>query len=344
MQIRFRYYARRYARVLNTAAVAAVTGLALAGCQQDQPTGPVADANGGDDMIDFSVTPEAVAAAKASVMVGTHKLPTIALRQQATSKMSASVALIDNSPLDLTNYGGPVVKGATSYAVYVNCFVVEAPVACWGSGGLSATTFLTDLNKSPYIRLLNEYIGTDAMLKFPAQQMRTKADFAIPQKATLQEIQQIVAAAVLKTGAYGYKAIYHVFLPQGTSVCIVAGNCYSPNDPASWTFCAFHGSVNLSATQHVLFTVQPYQDVDGCRLPGQTPNGRIDATVSTLSHELFETITDPDFDGWVNALFGYEMSDMCSAFGSNQLMNGHQYFVQSEYSNTKHMCTGQAPA
>jgi hypothetical protein len=324
--------------------LAAVAGIGLAACQQDQPTSPSAPQVGNDDMIEFSITPEAIAAAKSAVLVGTHKLPTVPLRQESISKISASVSAIDNSPFDLTYYGGPIVKAATSYAVYVNCSMPDAPIVCWGSNNLSPTNFLSQLNRSPFIRLLNEYIGTDAMLKFPAAQMRTLATFANPQKATLQEIQQIVAAAVLRTGATGYSAIYHVFLPQGTGVCIVPGNCYSPSDPASWTFCAFHGSVNLSPTQHVLFTVQPYQDIDGCRLKGQTPNGTLDATASTLSHELFETITNPDFDGWSNALFGYEMSDMCAVFGSNQVLDKRNYFIQSEWSNKKHMCTSEAPA
>jgi hypothetical protein len=333
----------RIRSALSTAALLVLSGFGLTACQQDQPTSPTVGGESGDEIIDFTLTPEGAAAAQQAVVLGTHRLPTIPLRQEALSRISASVSRIDNSPFDLTRFGGPVVKAATSYNVYVNCSVVNAPVVCWGSGTLSPTTFLRDLNRSEFIRLVNEYIGQDAQLKFPVEQMRTTAHFAVPNKATLEEIQHIVADAVLRTGVSGYKAIYHVFLPKGTGVCIVPGNCYSPDDPASWAFCAFHGSVNFSATQHVLFTVQPYQGVPGCQLPGQSPHGLIDATASTLSHELFETITDPDFDGWSNALYGYEMSDMCASFGSNQLMNVNSYFVQSEYSNKKHLCTSQAP-
>jgi hypothetical protein len=68
----------------------------------------------------------------------------------------------------------------------------------------------------------------------------------------------------------------------------------------------------------------------------------MDATASTLAHELFETITDPDLDGWSNALFGYEISDMCFAFGSNKLLNGRPYYLQAEYSNLLHLCTTKA--
>ena len=345
MRIRLREYSQLCGRALNTAALAALTGLMLTACQQDQPTSPgIADA-GDEEIIDFELTANGAASAKTAAMVGTHKLPTVLLREQAISKINASISAVDNSPFDLTNYGGPVVKAARNYVVYVNCVSPETPATCWGSGTLAPANFLRDLNASDFIRLVNEYTKADAKLNFPVTSMRTTATFAGGNRATLQEIQHIVSDAVTSAGgASGYTAIYHVFLPKGTEVCIVAGNCYSPSDPASWTFCAFHGSVNFSPSQHVLFTVEPYQGVAGCQLPDQTPHGLIDATASTLSHELFETITNPDFDGWSNSLFGFEISDMCTTFGVNMKLNLRDYFLQSEYSNTKHMCTSQAPA
>ncbi|MFL5492227.1 MAG: hypothetical protein ACJ8AV_12455, partial [Gemmatimonadales bacterium] len=312
----------RVYQYLNAAALVAVTGLTLTACQQDQPSSP-SDGSGtdGEEIIDFQLTPAGAAAAQASVMVGTHSLPTIPLREQTLSRINASVGRVDNSPFDLTYNGGPVVKAATHYVVYVNCAPPETPGTCWGNGTLAPANFLRDLNGSEYLRLANEYIGADAKLKFPVTSMRTRATFANGNRATLQEIQAIVADAVTQLGgASGYTSIYHVFLRQGTEVCIVAGNCYSPSDPASWAFCAFHGSVNFAADKHVLFTVQPYQGVTGCQWPGQTPQGLIDATGSTLAHEVLETITNPDFDAWANALFGFEISDMCSTFGSNLLL------------------------
>jgi hypothetical protein len=316
--------------------------LSLTGCES-QPSAPVPGDPSSEAIIDFELTPEGAQAAQSASMVGMHKLPTVALRQIADDRFSASAAAVDNSPFDLTYFGGPLVKGATNYAIYVNCATPLNPENCWGTGSVGPGTFLQDLNNSDYIRLANEYIQVDAKGKFPVRQLRTGKTFATPNRATLQEIYQILADAVTKTGASGYGAIYHVFLRQGTNICIDATTCYSPNNPATWAFCAFHGSVNFSGGRHVLFTVEPYQGVDGCRLPEQTPNGLIDATASTLAHEFFETITDPDLDGWSNALFGYEISDLCLAFGSNRLMNGRRYFLQAEYSNNLHLCTSRPP-
>jgi hypothetical protein len=137
--------------------------------------------------------------------------------------------------------------------------------------------------------------------------------------------------------------VYHVFLPQGTDMCIDGTTCYSPDDFTRFVFCAFHGSVDFSPTLHVLFSVEPYQAVVGCQIPGQTPNGVIDATASTLSHELIETITDPDLNAWFNGLTGNEIADLCSTFGSNQRLNRHDYFIQAEYSNAVRACTMPTP-
>jgi hypothetical protein len=41
-------------------------------------------------------------------------------------------------------------------------------------------------------------------------------------------------------------------------------------------------------------------------------------------------------------LFTHSAGRLRPTFGSNQLLNGRPYFLQSEYSNTKHMCTSEA--
>jgi hypothetical protein len=330
------------AQALHGAALAMLSGLVLSACQDGSTTPNPADDSAGD-VIEFELTPGGAAEAQGASMRGMRKLPTIPLRQQVNADFSASAAAVDNSPLDMTYFGGPLVTHATNYVVAVNCIAPNTPATCWGTGTLSPTTFLRDLNVSNYLRLANEYLDTDAKENFPAREMKTRATFSSASRASLQDVLQIVADASTRTGVSGYGAIYHVFLPQGTSICIEPGDCYSPNDPASWTFCAFHGSVNLASNRHVLFTVQPHQGVDGCRLPSQTPNGLIDATASTLTHELFETITDPDLDGWSNVLFGFEVADPCLAFGSNRTLNGNSYFIQSIYSNRLHLCTSTPP-
>jgi hypothetical protein len=335
MHIRVREELPNGSRAVLSTRFLALVALSLAACR-DAPTAPLADGSDNDPITEFTLAPGADAAAKSAKLVGMHKLATLPNRVLTEPSFSATGVPTTNSPFDLTYFGGPVLTRATSYNVYVNCSTT--PASCWGTGSLSPKTFLKDLNASDFIRLVNEYTGSDARGKFPAYELKTSTTFTA-NSATFDDIEAILISAVGKTKASGYSSIYHVFLPRGTEVCIVDGVCYSPDHPENWVFCAFHGAVDFLTGEHVLFSVEPYQGVDGCRIPGQTPHGVIDATASTLGHELLEVITDPDLNAWFNGLFGFENADLCSSFATDQQLNGHNYFIQSMYSNKQHACT-----
>ncbi len=329
----------RFSRAMP-AAVLSTVALLLGACSADS-TDPGADPGVGAPIREFAIAPGAAAAAKSAAIRASHKLPIVSARGFTGPGLSASMAAPPvNSPFDLTYFGGAVVNSATSYNVYVNC--AAGPAACWGTNSLTPGTFLRDLNHDGFIRLVNEFIGTDAKNHFPVAELSTTATFAQPNTATIDDVLGIVFSAVGTTGASGYTAIYHVFLPEGTDMCFDAFSCYSPDNFDTFVFCAFHSSVDFDENTHVLFSVEPYQFVPGCVIPGQAPHGVIDATVSTLSHELMETITDPDGDAWFNGLFGFEGSDTCSSLGSDEFIGNHKYFVQNEYSNKAHGCTTRA--
>lgn len=99
----------------------------------------------------------------------------------------------------------------------------------------------------------------------------------------------------------------------------------------------------------LLYSVEPYQDVPGCQVGPGTPNGQlVDSTDNTLSHELFETITDPGGNAWWNStnllLFGAEIGDETLFFGPGNLgtpaftIGSKDYAVQLEYANSQHAC------
>jgi hypothetical protein len=73
------------------------------------------------------------------------------------------------------------------------------------------------------------------------------------------------------------------------------------------SFCAYHNSV------------EPFQNVNDCQVRPGTTNGQLlDSTNSLLSHELIETITDPDGDAWISfravVLARLEIGDECELF------------------------------
>lgn len=247
-------------------------------------------------------------------------------------------------PADLASGGGPKVVTAVSHAVYVNCTTIAT---CWGN----PEGFLTDVSKSTFVHLLDQYTGSTANLRY-TDGIHANVSYAIFGNTLYPHDIFAIVHAVAKIVGSGYGHIYHIFLPNGTDTCFdQSGVCYSPDNPGSNVFCAYHESVTFSDIGHVLYTVEPFQDVPGCQVAAPSPNGQLsDSTNSALSHELFETITDPDPpSGWLNRisglLVGSEIGDECVPLANNSgeldptfAINGKMYKVQTEYSNHYHAC------
>jgi hypothetical protein len=242
-------------------------------------------------------------------------------------------------PADLSNQlGGPVVQTAQFHDLYVNC-----ASSCWGYPGV----FINNLNHSDMIHITDQYVGTSANDRYPVGPGALVSG-SFKHKMNNADIYAIVHAGASLFGP-GYHNVYHVFLPPGQDVCYTGTSpleCYSPDDPNHFYFCAYHGFVDFSDIGHVLFTVEPYQNVGGCQVVEPSPNGvLIDSTDDVLSHETFETITDPDIDAWLNNLsldlYGAEIGDECQDFDFGYglvSLNGKNYEIQPEYSNSQHGC------
>lgn len=262
-------------------------------------------------------------------------------------------------PADLTYNGGAIVAFAESHAIFLLPNGTCPIAVCWGN----PEGFLKDLGRSEFIHVADQYIGLFASDRYTVGS-HTKIGYTpTPATAPLtdHDMRAIVHFVASATGNTGYGHIYHVFLPPGQDECFgplsPAGNgaCYSPDNPNNFFFCGYHSHVNFKDIGHVLYSVEPFQNVDGCNVKPGTANGQlIDSTNNTLSHELFETITDPDGSAWFNftsvALGGAEIGDECSFFTlvppssfffdpSTFKVGPHQYAVQPEYSNVDHACS-----
>lgn len=256
-------------------------------------------------------------------------------------------------PADLQYHGGNVVPSMQHHAIYMNPNGRCTIASCWGD----PEGFLSDLGQSDFMHVVDQYTGgtgpyTVSNTHFTLNYHPNAAPF------TDADMLAIVHAAAALAGQAGYGNEYHVFLPPGQDECFNLGYkvCYSPDDPKTFFFCAYHGSADFSDIGHVLYSVEPFQDALGCNSRPGTPNGQLaDSTNNVLSHEVFETITDPDGTAWWNGLnngiFGEEIGDECSflfynnqgqitAFDpSNVTLNGKPYVTQPEYNNAQHACT-----
>ena len=248
-------------------------------------------------------------------------------------------------PADVTKLvsTGKTITSAQSHPIFINCS--PAGGSCWGD----PQVFLTNLGASNFIHLVDQYVGSTAVNRYTVGTIFTASvtifagTSGVP---TLSEndILALVHSAAKAAGT-GYGHVYHVFIPQGVDTCMDEGPCYSPDNPATSVFCAYHFTVHFSDIGTVYYTVEPFQDVAGCAVPPGSPNGAlIDSTASTLSHELFESITDPDIHTGFRALnsgavLGSEIGDLCGGvlFGIVSL-NTKNYGIQLEYSDFYHAC------
>jgi hypothetical protein len=137
--------------------------------------------------------------------------------------------------------------------------------------------------------------------------------------------------------------MYAILLPQGQDLCN-NGACYCPDHhrPQCRTtaFCAYHGSFDstdaIGNPIHVIYQAMPFAgDCDG---------GPPNPDYNNLSHEISETITDPDsFIGWIDPS-GFEIGDKCSGISMRPIyLNTRPYFIQMEYSNAARSCVGFFP-
>ena len=157
------------------------------------------------------------------------------------------------------------------------------------------------------------------------------------------EIQREVAAN--PGWQVGPSSVFFMYTAKGVGSCLDS----TGSQCAFSYYCAYHSNIG-SGSNGVLYANMPYADtVASACDAGQHPNANdADATINLVSHEHNETITDPLGTAWYDSQ-GNENGDKCAwNFGSplgstgsgqyNQVINGHQYYLQQEWSNASSSC------
>jgi len=153
------------------------------------------------------------------------------------------------------------------------------------------------------------------------------------------EIQNVVSSYGWQTGG---STVYFLFTAKGI------GSCYGSSCAFS-QYCAYHSWIG-SGSSEILYANMPYADTvpAGCDAGFHPNNSDADATINVTSHEHNEAITDPNGSAWYDSA-GYENGDKCAwtwgtelgstAYGQyNQLIGGHPYQLQREWSNASAGC------
>jgi hypothetical protein len=197
----------------------------------------------------------------------------------------------------------------------------------------------------------------------------TGYDACVSDEQVTQQIQKVINDDGLPQNDYSH--VYVMFLPKGVESCFYAGstltssNACTINHQPSAAYCAYHSMMGPNwPVFGTIYANMPYPiyasstgytcgSDAGNQLGGlQSPNNNLDADTeaSPTSHEINESITDPNvFNGWYD-IAGYEDGDECAyvwgsvagPFGAeyNQTINGHHYLTQEEFSNNDFFDTG----
>jgi hypothetical protein len=173
------------------------------------------------------------------------------------------------------------------------------------------------------------------------------------------ELTQFVTSRGLKTDL---SHEYFLLTPPHVETCFSNdpnasppfGSCSAGEPRHLVGFCAYHQNTSLSPM--LIYANDPFDATNPLCQDGNNPNGSVsDGQINGgLSHEQNESVTDPlPNDAWTNgagALQGSEVGDQCvGEMGTplgfapngakyNQIINGHFYWFQEEWSNQTHSC------
>jgi PKD repeat protein len=184
------------------------------------------------------------------------------------------------------------------------------------------------------------------------------------------ELSRLIAAGGLPTGDGEHAPVYFVVLPPNVNECYTdTSSTPAATYCADSDFCAYHSYFDGQSGSTILYAVIPTilaaQNPKGCQWDGnsaaQEPNGGYgDIVLKYLSHEDNEAITDPLITSWYDSSTGQENADECNFYGSSadpsagnspnafsptlggdasagtlydQTLSGHNYYLQSEWSN-----------
>ena len=319
---------RKYAALVS----ALILGSILAGCsgQSQNTVPPVSTQSAAERPIaTFHIDRSTAASVAAKVTsAGAYKMPLQGESLAPAPPDSMRTPMRTRPGGGLSYYGGPTVSGATIYNIYVN-----NSASYWGDPG----SFFTNWNaggSTTFEHLLDQYVSTSALNRYPYGG-GIQVTYNTSAQLSDQDMYNIIHPVATQYGT-GYNHIYHVYFMQGVKQCsTVAGGCYA----VSGGYCGYHSSVNFSDIGHTLYSFEGYQNIAGCN----APSGKVaDSTDSTVSHETYEIMTDPDIGNgttaWYNNTRG-EIGDICRSNYSNVALNGTSYNIQEEWSNHYSACS-----
>jgi hypothetical protein len=247
------------------------------------------------------------------------------------------------------SWGGGKDDTTESNVPYHGGRVLHAPLeqhVYWGSYWSTSTGqddravldgFAGSAGGSAWWKVVDQYTDADGAPGRPAPGDPVVIDDSDPASTVSDRAIRAFLLAQINAGtlAWDDQTVFFVFTPPHVVVS-------TPWGKSCGAICGYHyhftGSVH-GHSRDVLYATIPYLAcANGCGAPGVHVNGSsLDQMTVTLSHELAESVTDPDITAWTGPKGDGEVGDLCND-GAALSWDGSAYAVQDIWSNAKHAC------
>jgi hypothetical protein len=201
--------------------------------------------------------------------------------------------------------------------------------------------FIQDLNGSSYQSINNTYFDNSRHITsnlFMSNQINDNYSqgTSLSDSAVTAIVNRALSQGLLPIDTNG---IY--FVLTSADVNETSGFCT--------VYCGYHTRASLLGTDiKYSFVGNLDRCGSGCEWQNPSPNGNVaaDSMANVMSHELTETLTDPDVgSGWYRNDLSHEVGDLCNFnFGTtfrvsngsqaNITLNGRNYLIQQLYENS----------
>jgi len=200
--------------------------------------------------------------------------------------------------------------------------------------------FMTDLNGSAYMNIDNTYFDDSRKASsniFMSDQIfdNYSQGAALSDAGVANAVSRALTSGGLPTDTNG---MYYVL--TSADVNETSGFCTS--------YCGWHTHATINGTDiKYAFVGNPDRCPSACEAQATGPNNNAgaDGMANVMSHELNETVTDPDLNGWFRGNTAGEVGDLCNFnFGNTFLapngalanvdLNGRDYLIQQLYINS----------
>jgi hypothetical protein len=221
----------------------------------------------------------------------------------------------------ISNHGGPVMVGQPNVHVIWYGNWNQSNGSDTPAGQQIIRDLIAGLSGSNYLGITKSYSSTNGAVSGLLGTYNEGVDTG-SQGTRLSDarVQSIVSKYITSKGAADPNAIY--FVLTSTNVSESSGFCNQ--------YCGWHTSATISGqTVKYSFVGNANRCLASCAAQTTSPNGNpgVDGMASVVSHELEETLSDPQANAWYDAS-GAENADKCAwTFGSNQktAANGSSY-------------------